>query len=130
MFDNIGGKIKALAMGITILGITASVIWGLTILLEGDFVGLVIMLGGSLAAWIGSFLIYGFGELIDNTRQLIDIGKSCKGSPNSDPAQGFAPVSTPKMQPTSKQVAHAWRCPHCGNMISQTPCPYCNWQES
>ncbi|MEG0268745.1 MAG: hypothetical protein RR821_00710, partial [Clostridia bacterium] len=34
--------------------------------------GICIMLGGSALAWISSWLVYGFGELIENTKKIAD----------------------------------------------------------
>ena len=82
MFNNIGGKIKTLARIITYIGITASVIIGIATMFMpyklaeifdvtpasaaiSFLTGFVIIIGGSLASWIGSFFIYGFGELIE-----------------------------------------------------------------
>ena len=73
MFNNIGHKIKVIAYVFTILGIAASVIAGLIMILTGEryaLFGILTMIFGSLAAWIGSFLIYGFGELIDKTTDI------------------------------------------------------------
>lgn len=70
MFDNIGGKIKALASAMAIIGIILSVTIGLVLFgIDDDMipVGVVIMVVGSLISWIGSFLLYGFGELIEKT---------------------------------------------------------------
>lgn len=68
MFSNIGGKIKALAKVICWLGIIAAVIAGIVQLAVGATVtGLLTMVFGALGSWVGSFLLYGFGELIDKT---------------------------------------------------------------
>ncbi len=83
MFDNIGGKIKALAKFITWAGIIGSVIAGIVVIgaggrniygygYSGSFVlqGILTMVLGSLAAWISSFVLYGFGELIEQTAAI------------------------------------------------------------
>ena len=77
MFDNIGAKIKKLAEIITIGGIIVSVGIGT---MNENFRGIVIALLGSLVSWISSFLLYGFGELIEkvtaiekNTRVVTEI---------------------------------------------------------
>lgn len=70
MFERIGSKIKKLASVITWLGIIASLILGVVLISGGDemiVLGIVVMALGSLASWIGSFLLYGFGELIEKT---------------------------------------------------------------
>ncbi len=66
MFDNIGDKIKALAVVTTVIGIVTSVISGLVLLFSDMvLVGFLTMILGSLSAWVGSFVLYGFGELIE-----------------------------------------------------------------
>ncbi|MBO5889220.1 MAG: hypothetical protein J6Q58_03685 [Clostridia bacterium] len=74
MFENIGDKIKALAKICTWVGIVASGILGLVIIIRAidyDMGGLVVLgfavmgLGG-LMSWISSFLLYAIGELVDD----------------------------------------------------------------
>ena len=66
MFDNIGGKIKTLALVSTIIGMVAFGIYGLALLFSGAvLIGILVAGLGCLSAWIGSFLLYGFGELIE-----------------------------------------------------------------
>ena len=70
MFDNIGGKIKTLASVIVWLGIIGSVIIGIILMATAEelfFVGIIIAIVGSISSWIGSFLLYGFGELVENS---------------------------------------------------------------
>lgn len=70
MFENIGGKIKKLAIVITIIGIIISFIIGIMLSNEFGLGGFIVILGGSLLSWIGSFLLYGFGEIIDLLRKI------------------------------------------------------------
>lgn len=68
MFDNIGGKIKTLSRVTCWIGIIASIIIGFILMAKNDefiLIGVLIMILGCLASWIGSFMTYGFGELID-----------------------------------------------------------------
>ena len=61
MFKNIGGKIKKLSEIVTWIGVIASVILGIIIMLPGDImvlVGLIVMALGCFSSWIGSFLLY------------------------------------------------------------------------
>ena len=74
MFDNIGGKIKMLAVVCTIVGIAGSVITGFVMMAnEMAGWGLLIAVGGSLLSWVGSFLLYGFGELIDGVQGIASL---------------------------------------------------------
>lgn len=68
MFDNIGGKIKSLAKVLCILGIIASVIGGIVEIANSAVLpGILTAILGALFAWIGSFGLYGLGQLIENS---------------------------------------------------------------
>lgn len=78
MFDNIGGKIKTLAQVVTWVGIIASVISGVALIaINGRLIiiGLMVMIFGALVSWISSFLLYGFGQLVENSDKLIKMSK-------------------------------------------------------
>ena len=75
MFHNIGGKIKALAKICTWIGIVSSILFGSFVIFESGFdetffMGLLIIILGPLSSWIGSFLLYGFGQLIENSDKI------------------------------------------------------------
>lgn len=68
MFNEIYKKIKMLAKVITIVGVIASCILGLFFIVVDDefrLVGVLILIGGSLMSWVSSFVLYGFGEVIE-----------------------------------------------------------------
>lgn len=93
MYNNIGGKIKKLAVVICVLGMIASLIAAITIWAAGSslsrsssyygyssgygysfggstfLVGLLVLALGALGSWIGGFFMYGFGELIENSER-------------------------------------------------------------
>lgn len=100
MFSNIGGKIKTLTTIICIIGIAISVISGITLIAINDdlaLIGIAIMLVGSLSSWLSSFVLYGFGEIID---QLTEINHNTKRS-----AQLIARLGANQNQP--------WICTSC-----------------
>ena len=74
MFNNIGSKIKSLAKVICWLGIIISVITGIIGIINGTeqftVSGIITIIFGSLASWLGSFFAYGFGQLIENTDEI------------------------------------------------------------
>lgn len=70
MFNNIGRKIKGLAEIICVLGIIASVFIGLGLKNASAGLTFLIVCGGSLLSWIGSFVLYGFGELVDTAMEM------------------------------------------------------------
>ncbi len=69
MFENIGGKIKTLAGTITIIGMLVSVIIGLLLMMSEVISGLVVGGLGCLFSWIGSFVLYGLGEVIEQLQE-------------------------------------------------------------
>ena len=81
MFKNIGKKIMALAKVLCWFGIVVSLIAavgaGLAAAQQGGsnvviglIGGIVVAVLGVLASWIGSFVLYGFGQLIDDTANI------------------------------------------------------------
>lgn len=70
MFESIGGKIKMVAAAVCRIGIIAFAIFGIVIMSANDdaiLPGFLVMILGSLFSWIGSFMTYGFGQLIQNS---------------------------------------------------------------
>lgn len=78
MFDNIGKKIKALAQVVCWIGIIGGVILGLILLIAAGgrdsalTVAIIILIASPLVSWISSFVLYGYGELIDKTADIAE----------------------------------------------------------
>lgn len=73
MFHDIGKKLKTIAEIVTVAGSPLFIFAGLAYMAMGEdvaFIGLSIALGGTLCCVIGGFMIYGFGQLIENTDVL------------------------------------------------------------
>ena len=72
MYNNIDEKIKLLAKIFAWVGIIVSVIFCYIFFNEEEgFVGLLILIFGSLGSWGLSWLIYGFGEMIYKTSEIV-----------------------------------------------------------
>ena len=71
MFDNIGGKIKTVAKVFCWIGIIASIMLGVMLPFTAEVVFAIIIVG-CLGSWVGSFVLYGFGELIETVSILSD----------------------------------------------------------
>ena len=74
MFDNIGSKIKTLAQVVCWIGIIASFLIGIILISQDEdtaLIGFLVLVLGSLFSWIGSFMTYGFGQLIENSDILV-----------------------------------------------------------
>ena len=70
MYDNIGEKIKDLAKASFIVAAIAEVITGIALIAtDEDLIGygLLVMFVGPIVAWVSSWLLYGFGQLIENS---------------------------------------------------------------
>lgn len=80
MFNNIGKKIKTMAQVIAYVGSTILVISGLgnimrgldQIYLDSSIIvfGVIFVIFGPVFSYASSLLIYGFGQLIENTDKL------------------------------------------------------------
>ena len=78
MFDNIGKKIKILAVVLFVLIAVGGFCVGMGIMAVNDNLvapGLSMIFGCPIAAWILSWLLYGYGELIDKTASIESILK-------------------------------------------------------
>lgn len=88
MYDNIGRKIKLLAKISFIILAVASVITGAVLLGTGEEIGLIIglpiLFAGPLLAWISSWLLYGYGELIE---KACEIERNTRGGERKSEAQ-------------------------------------------
>ena len=68
MFNNIGKKLKVVAVVFCWIGIIASVVYGIILINNyQEVVGAVTIVVGALSSWIGSFALYGFGQLVENS---------------------------------------------------------------
>lgn len=111
MFENIGGKIKKLAEFICWAGITITVLRNLIGLNSRGFAAIFWMVIGCLASWIGSFFVYGFGELIEKVTSIDKTLKTVNGIPDiripdASTDMRDEPVSTRNMQDGSWNQMH------------------------
>ena len=78
MFKNIGGKIKVLALVVFIAEAAVLAISGIAIMADAHYddemmTGLLTLVLGPVVAWVSSWLLYGFGELIEKVSMLNDV---------------------------------------------------------
>ena len=81
MYDKIGKKLKRLAVVSFIVEAIGAAITGIIMLCTGDWWGLLVMLGGPIVAWVSSWILYGFGELID---KICDIERNTRSEIKSN----------------------------------------------
>lgn len=69
LFADIGKKIKGLAKWTFIVEAIAAVITGLYLGVKEDAIYLLLALFGPIVAWVSSWILYAFGELVDSSRE-------------------------------------------------------------
>lgn len=70
MFENIGSKIKNLSKFICCIEIIACIVVGIVMAATNEnliFAGILVAVIGALLSWVGAFILYGFGQLIENS---------------------------------------------------------------
>ena len=68
MFSNIGGKIKTMMTVNCWILIILSIIIGIAMLVSGAALGgIIVLIVGPIAAWESTSVLYGFGELVENS---------------------------------------------------------------
>lgn len=118
MFRNIGKKIKVLALIIFIIETAAAVIAGISMMAVDEFLipsGFLVLVAGPVVAWISSWFMYGFGEIID---KLTAIEKNTRGE-QSAPIQPQAPVQQPIQQQVPSERIQRIENLHAQGLISE-----------
>lgn len=97
MYNNIGGKIKSLAKSAFFVEAIASIIAGIVFFIDNEpFLGLISIIAGPLVAWVSSWLLYGFGELIDKVTEIACNTRGYTTQQNTSPTP--QPVESQKQQ--------------------------------
>ena len=124
MYNNIGGKIKVLAIVIGIVEAVSAVITGMVLCSDSYMVGsgFLTMLLGPVVAWISSWFLYAFGELVEktseneaNTREIVNLLRRGAQSPATIRTQ--VPVQPIRPQPAAPVAPNAGRS---GGNVGQT----------
>lgn len=128
MFEDIGGKMKTVAMAMFILGCIASVIGAFTL-------GWFVIIIGPLFSWLGSIGLYGMGELIDETTRNCCINKEIleilrkqkreneKATQSSDKKPAVVSNVSSNLHHTAS-AGETWRCEKCGT-VNDSASLYC-----
>ncbi len=124
MFVNIGGKIKKLSESLTLIGITLSLIAAIAIMCFmkeiGIVIGIVVGVIGSLVSWYGSFALYGYGQLIENSDKLASMSETPKHDDHTTKAgcricdSTDSPLCVTKLS-TGTETIYVSVCPACIN---------------
>ena len=147
MYNNIGGKIKTLAQVSFFVEAAGAIISGLALIVNENWWGIFIVLGGPIVAWVSSWLLYGFGQLISNSDDIIFITKHQSeqieaikkaqkpiektDSPEVSKAKANgnfvnATPAEPSLKPASApNLIYGKPCPYCKTIINTKICPRC-----
>ncbi len=126
MFKNMGKKIKVLSIVMMWVGFAMWCISGLFLIGSGVMMldygiggvvsiigGLIVIALGFLFSWIGSFISYGFGQIVDNTDKLVRILEKHTGVDGEPeiiiPQVQFQPQ--PQPQPQAQPVQYQYNQP-------------------
>ena len=74
MYRHIGRKIMVVAKVFAWIGIIASVLGGIGMMAANSdlaVLGIAVAVLGSLLSWINSFVLCGFGQLVDNSDEIL-----------------------------------------------------------
>jgi len=127
MFDDIGKKIKQIAVVAAYLIIVVSAIMGLKIIADSDFellgmlLGVVVIVAGVVCAFLSNCLLYGYGQLIENSQIIADklSGKTTSRLLGDDVSSDVHrrdrdDGGTPP--PRDTPIKNGWKCAACGKM--------------
>ncbi len=149
MYSNMGYKIKSIAKTIGITGMVFSIIGGFMLLVIlgnliggfGVFIGFFVMIGGSVSSWLSTWLLYSWGDIVDNVEQIKETLST--QSIKSMPQRSYLLKSAQATNKSSSKLlksAHAtnnvynsrWTCEKCGqsNLSNANRCIGCYAEKS
>ncbi len=139
MYENIGAKLKSVAMFFCVLGMIVSGITGIAGLFRGQIMqGLLMILVGCVSSWLGGMAFYGFGELIE---RAVSIDQKLGGTPASgvkSASSSFAaaPRNAESQAAEEKEkilAAGGWQC-RCGKVnypyVTTCTCGKRKWESA
>jgi len=121
LYEEIGEKIKNWAKWIFIIEAIASVVGGIALIIEDlALIGVLVMVLGPVAAWVLSWLLYAFGELVETVCsifiELSDLASTIKNKTAGDNPEPITVTNPTAGTRTSVSVAAGqWQC-SCGRV--------------
>ena len=142
LYENIGGKIKNWAKWIFIIEAIGAIITGLVLLCTDEdliLYGLLTLVCGPIVAWVSSWILYAFGELVEDVHAIrnkegtvfeekvkneAEKKRKIEGYNNEAKrkAEGYS-----RLKSAANQTPHttAKRCPYCGEIVNSKKCEMC-----
>ena len=126
MFENIGEKLKGLAVFLCWGGIVSSVIGGISLMIRALILaGLLTAVLGSLCSWISSWVIYAIGEIAENTEATRQVTVLNNARLNNKKEEAKKKQILAVFKSTSKKTSTSHYCPHCGEVVTSRNCDMC-----
>ncbi len=146
MFNNIGGKIKAVAKILCWIGISASIIGAIVLWSSHNQynymtrtyndtlgTGFVVLLVGCIGSWVSAFFMYGFGELIDETTMNRRLNEEMykmmyeQHHPDEEPTGAARAAAIGSHSIEGGKPEKAWKCSKClgYNSSAVVVCKFC-----
>ena len=116
MFYNMGKKIRALAVTLCWIGIGVFVISGLVAICLGFAshtlgliaLGILVLILGPLFSWLSIFVLYAFGDLVENVQEIKEQLYLLEDAPDiSGPEESSEPKPETLPEPTKEPVTEA-----------------------
>lgn len=86
LYEDIGGKIKRMAKWTFIIEVIASIITGIALAIdeyEGGY--LLICIFGPIVAWVSSWLLYAFGQIVEDVHAIRDKERPIENTQQTNP---------------------------------------------
>ena len=126
LYENIGDKVKRLAKVVFAIESIAAIIYALVLMCtDAVLAGLIVLVVGPLVAWVSSWVLYAFGELVEKTVANESHTKNILKILQDKESQNL--TGEPTVKANKPRAAHAWLCDNCGKMATQTPCEHCGY---
>ena len=137
MYNNIGEKIKGLAEGLFVVEAIVTFVGGIVLLSIGDgsiLTGLLMLICGPLIAWISSWLLYAFGQFVDDIHAIrIRVNMPEIKAKNTQRDISKGEPTTRAMSYTAVGIApeyegNGYICPSCNMAMDYiAPCERCGY---
>jgi cytochrome b subunit of formate dehydrogenase len=130
LYENIGGKIKNWAKWIFIIEAIGAIITGFVLLFTDEYLilyGLLTLVCGPIVAWVGSWILYAFGELVEDVhavrKKYYPIAEEQANREAEEKAKREA-------KELAQKKAQTFSCPKCSNTVNygDVSCGSCGQQ--
>lgn len=119
MFEDVGAKIKGAAIAMFVIEVIAAIVCGCIFINEPY--GWIILILGPVIAWMFSIVVYGFGQLVENS-DLLALDK------RNDASSEKEVIDAEKKEVVVQSVSQQqFSCYSCGNPVNfgDSKCTQC-----